>query len=101
MAEVIDKWEDYKTELIYPRHVKIFADGSPDTNSSLMYEDYEGRPGYKGTTHRSKEALLKAVTEFNSNGLGVIIHAFGDATAGQVIDVSFSLSLEKSEDPTP
>jgi predicted amidohydrolase YtcJ len=87
MAEVIANWQDYQTDLIEPRYVKIFADGSPDSHTSLLYDDYADRPGFKGRTHRSKEALLEAVTEFNANGLGVITHVWGDATAGQVMDV--------------
>ena len=72
--------------------MKIFADGSPDSYTSLLYEDYVERPGFKGTTHRSKEALLKAITGFNTQGLGVIIHTLGDATGGQVVDVFAEVS---------
>ncbi len=101
MDEVIANWEDYKTELIDPRHVKIFADGSTDSFTSLLYEDYEGRPGFKGVTHWPTEVLLKAVTDFNAKGLGVIIHVMGDATAGQVVDVFTEVRKKNGNNDAP
>jgi predicted amidohydrolase YtcJ len=87
MEKVFPDWKSYQTEMVEPRYVKIFADGSSDTYTSLLYDDYEGRPGFKGDTHRSAEDLTNAVAKFNKLGLGVMIHAMGDATVGQVIDV--------------
>jgi predicted amidohydrolase YtcJ len=87
MAEVMVNWPDYQSDMIDTRCVKIFADGGPDSFTSLLFDDYVGRPGFKGQTHRSQEALYEAVRQFNEDGLNVHIHALGDATGAQVIDV--------------
>jgi len=86
MKEVFPHWEDYKTDLIYPRYVKMFYDGSPDGYSSLLYEDYVGRPGYKGTSHYSADEFVADFTHINSLGLGLIVHNFGDAAGGELVD---------------
>jgi predicted amidohydrolase YtcJ len=87
MAEVMVNWPDYQSDMIDTRCVKIFADGGPDSFTSLLFDDYSGRPGFKGQTHRTQEALYAAVRQFNEDGLNVLIHALGDATGAQVIDV--------------
>jgi predicted amidohydrolase YtcJ len=79
-------WEDYKTDLIYPRYVKMFFDGSPDSYSSLMYEDYVERPGFKGSTHFPVDVFVQEFSEINALGLGLIVHVFGDASGGELVN---------------
>jgi predicted amidohydrolase YtcJ len=86
MKEVFPRWEDYKTDFIYPRYVKMFFDGSPDSYSALMYEDYEGRPGFKGSTHFPVDVFVQEFTEINALGLGLIVHVFGDASGGELVN---------------
>ena len=47
---VATDWEQYRTPMVYPRYVKMYADGSPASHSSLLLEDYSDRPGFSGET---------------------------------------------------
>jgi len=83
--DVVARWEEYKSPMVYPRYVKMFYDGSPDSYTSLLFDDYEGQPGNKGTTHFTTEEFTDFFTQFNSQGLGMIVHNFGDATGLELI----------------
>ena len=51
---LIAAWEDYRSDMVYPRYVKIFYDGGPDSYTALLLDDYEGRPGFKGSSNLPK-----------------------------------------------
>jgi predicted amidohydrolase YtcJ len=84
---LISRWSEFETELIYPRYVKIYYDTSPDSYTALLLEDYVGRPGFKGQSNLPKEEFLEAITEFNANGVGVLVHVLGDGGARELVDV--------------
>jgi len=86
-ANNIGGWEDISSALIYPRYVKIFYDGSPDSYTALLLEDYVDQPGNKGSSHLPKDEVLAAITTFNANGVGVLVHALGDGAAREIVDI--------------
>jgi predicted amidohydrolase YtcJ len=78
-------WEDFKSPMVYPRYVKMYMDGTPGSTTSLMFEDYEGRPGVKGSIHFPIEEFIDDFAFFNSLGLGMQVHVFGDATSLELV----------------
>jgi predicted amidohydrolase YtcJ len=46
--EVMESWQEFESDRVYPRYVKMFADGSSGSYSTLLLEDYSDRPGEKG-----------------------------------------------------
>ena len=85
--QLISRWGEFKSPLIYPRYVKMYYDTSPDSYSALLLEDYVGRPGFKGHTNLPKQEFLEAITKFNADGVGVLVHVLGDGGARGLVDV--------------
>ena len=79
------RWEDFKSDRVYPRYVKMTYDGGPNSSTVLLFEDYVDRPGFKGTTTVTPEEITDDMTYFNGLGLGMIVHVMGDASAGQLV----------------
>jgi len=80
-------WERYRTPMVYPRYVKMYADGASNSYSSLLLDDYADRPGFKGSISFPYETYLEDVSYFNDLGLGMIIHVYGDGTSQKVIEL--------------
>jgi predicted amidohydrolase YtcJ len=79
-------WEKYRTPMVYPRYVKMYADGSPSSHSSLLFEDYSDRPGFKGDISFPYDLYVEDFSYFNKLGLGMIVHAFGDGSGEKMIE---------------
>lgn len=99
--DVGKRWKEFVSPMVYPRYVKMYYDGSPDSYTSLMLEDYEGRPGFKGSTHFSSEEFIKDFKYFNSLGLGLIVHVFGDGTSLEAIKAFEAVRRENGDNGTP
>ena len=95
--DVATRWEEFVSPMVYPRYVKIYADGTPGSHTILLDEDYSDRPGDKGDTTMSTEDMIEEFTFFNSKGLGLIVHVFGDATSREVIK-AFEVVRERNGD---
>jgi predicted amidohydrolase YtcJ len=85
--DLIANWEKYKTDLIYPRYVKVFYDGGPDSYTALLLEDYVGRPGFKGQSNRTREEFIEVFSKFNAEGMGLLVHVLGDGGARELAEV--------------
>lgn len=83
----IATWSKFESDLIYPRYVKLFYDGGPDSYTALLIDDYVGRPGFKGQSNMPKEAFTTAITGFNADGMGVVVHVIGDGGSRELVDV--------------
>jgi predicted amidohydrolase YtcJ len=99
--ENIANWEQYQTELMYPRYVKIFYDGGPDSYTAVMYEDYVGKPGVKGDPHMPKAEFLEEITKMNANGMGVLVHVLGDKGASDVVDIFAEVRKRNGDNSVP
>ncbi len=84
---LIAAWEDYRSDMVYPRYVKIFYDGGPDSYTALLLDDYEGRPGFKGSSRLPKDELIEVMKRFNADGLGIVTHVLGDGGGRELVDV--------------
>jgi predicted amidohydrolase YtcJ len=76
----------FESESIRPNYVKIFADGSPASFSSILLEPYSNRPGFTGEANLSTEAFADAFAMFDQWGVGVHVHAMGDGSIRRVVD---------------
>lgn len=66
--------------------VKLFSDGALGSQTAAMLDDYEGRAGYRGVASLSSEELVEALARARRAGLGVAIHAIGDAANRMALD---------------
>jgi hypothetical protein len=85
--QLISRWGEFETPLLYPRYVKMYYDTSPDSYSALLLEDYVDRPGFKGSSNLPKQEFLEAIAKFNADGVGVLVHVLGDGGARELVDV--------------
>lgn len=93
------------TGMLYDDHlhvagVKIIGDGSLGARSSAMLEDYSDRAGYKGEYRFTDEEAYQVIKLAYDNGYQTGVHAIGDGTNHQVLDVYERLMQENPrEDP--
>jgi predicted amidohydrolase YtcJ len=97
----IENWESYASELIYPRYVKLFYDGGPDSYTAALFEDYVGRPGHTGSSNRSQEEFTKIVAGFNSRGIGVLAHVLGDRGGEELAEVFARVRKQNGDNGIP
>lgn len=80
---------EFESDFIYPNYVKIFADGSPFTATSLLIEPYEtefaGAENVYGGANMSEDEFTDAFKMFDDWGVGVHVHAMGDGTIRRVV----------------
>ena len=81
------EWKDRATNMLDARSIKVFYDGALDSYTALLLEDYEGRPGFKGSSHKPKEEFYEGIKRINQNGIGVIVHVMGDGSAKELVDI--------------
>ncbi len=101
VEKLIANWEQYSTDMLYPRYVKIFYDGAPDSYTALLLEDYEGRPGFKGASNLPKDEMKKHIKRFNKNGIGVLTHVLGDGGGKELADIYIEVRKENGDNGTP
>ncbi len=99
--ELITNWQIYKTDMIYPRYVKVYYDGSPDSYTALLIEDYLDRPGHKGASNLPKAEMKENIKRFNNNGIGVITHVLGDGGGRELADIYIEIKAENGENSIP
>ena len=98
---VAERWEDFKSDRVYPRYVKMYADGGSNTYSVLLFDDYADRPGFKGATHFPTEQFAEEFARFNSLGLGMIVHVYGDASSLEIIKAFETVREENGDNGVP
>lgn len=58
--------------------LKIFIDGTFDSNSTYMFEPFEGTTDNYGFPIISEDELKETITKFDKMGVSVIMHCIGD-----------------------
>ena len=90
-------WKDRATDMLDARSIKVFYDGAPDSYTALLLEDYEGRPGFKGQSHKPKEEFYEGIKRINANGIGVVVHVMGDGAARELVDIFAQVREENGD----
>jgi len=65
--------------------LKLFADGSMDSHTALLFEPYADRPDTAGIFYQSPEKMRSLAHEAESRGLHVITHAIGDRAIDETL----------------
>ncbi len=71
--------------------LKIFSDGALGSQTAYMFDDYPGRPGYRGEPVVAGDALREAVRRATMAGWAVWVHAIGDRAVSETIDAIASV----------
>ena len=66
--------------------LKISYDGTIESRSAAMFEDYQGEPGNSGATVYSYEQLLTMISGATGAGIDVHVHALGDRAIREALD---------------
>ena len=75
--------------------IKLFADGSMGAGTAAFYEPYADDPKTSGLLIQSPEALEKAMTEADTAGFQLIVHAIGDRANTMVLDILERIAKSK------
>lgn len=67
--------------------MKLFGDGTLSGKTAAVSQDFKGSPGERGMLILTDEELEQRVTAAHKTGHQVAIHAIGDRTINQVLDV--------------
>jgi predicted amidohydrolase YtcJ len=68
--------------------LKLFADGSLGSGTAALLAPYEGRPDDRGITTADRDELVGLMRRAREAGIGVAIHAIGDAAVRTVLDAA-------------
>jgi predicted amidohydrolase YtcJ len=87
-AKLIDERKKFQSHLINTNSVKVVADGTFLTFTSLLLQPYSINPATKGETAiginaKAQEKLL----EFHKAGVQLLFHAHGDGTVHEVLNI--------------
>ncbi len=86
MDEQILNRSKYASDMVKPDFVKIFTDGTPDGYAVPFLEPYSDGSGKYGKGKLSPEELKEIVIGFDKEGVGVFMHAIGDASVRAALD---------------
>lgn len=81
-----DLQKTYGSELIAPRVMKIFSDGTKEAYTAAQFEDYVGQPGNKGALFLEGKLLRDFVSDVDKAGFDIHIHAIGDRAVDTALD---------------
>jgi len=76
--------------------VKFFMDGVIETGTGLLLDDYEGRPGWRGTAQFEPEHFTELALEADKHGLQIAVHCTGDGAVRRVLD-SYEIVRKQNE----
>jgi hypothetical protein len=74
------------TEKVRGGLVKFFMDGVIETGTGLLLDDYEGRPGWRGTSQFEPEHFTELALAADKHGLQMAVHCTGDGAVRRVLD---------------
>ncbi len=66
--------------------VKFFMDGVIESYTGLLLDEYEGRPGWRGTSQFEPEHFTELALAADKHGLQIAVHCTGDGAVRRVLD---------------
>jgi len=66
--------------------VKFFMDGVIESYTGLLLDDYEGKPGNRGTAQFEPEHFTELALEADKHKLQIAVHCTGDGAVRRVLD---------------
>lgn len=79
--------EKYHSDKLRFSGLKQFVDGVTSTYTAFLLEPYADNPGVRGYSNYPYEIYEKGVLAANKEGIGVRLHAIGDAAVRLALDV--------------
>jgi len=98
---VAAEWKKYESPMVYPRYVKMYADGASNSRSALLLDDYEGEPGFRGAMSFPYELYVEDFSYFNKLGLGMVVHVYGDGTSEKMVDAIEEVRRRNGDNGVP
>lgn len=80
--------------------VKIFSDGALGSQTAYMYDEYPGRPGYRGVPVVAGDALRETVSRAVERGWACWIHAIGDRAVHETV-AALAAARRRGTPPLP
>ena len=86
LAEAVDLRQEFATERLSARRVKMFMDGVIDSATAVLIDDYADTPGWKGDLLHTPERFAAIATEADRLGFQIAVHAIGDGAIRNTLD---------------
>lgn len=86
MTAAMELREKYHSDKLRFSGLKQFVDGVTSTYTAFLLEPYSDNPGVNGKSNYPYETYEKGVTAANKEGIGVRLHAIGDAAVRMALD---------------
>ena len=86
VSEVLRYREEYGSELLQFRSVKLFMDGITANQSAAFLQPYSTGSGKDGATMLSTEQLRDLLLELHEAKLDLMVHTIGDQSVRTVLD---------------
>lgn len=86
LAEAEALADEFDSDRLSARRVKMFMDGVIDSATAVMVEDYADLPGWRGEPLHSAERFAAACIDADRRGLQISVHAIGDGAVRRVLD---------------
>ena len=96
-ARLLDYRNRYRSELIQPTAVKLFADGNPESHTAYLARDYKDRPGHRSQPKMEPERLNALVADAAGKGVPVHVHAIGGAAIAMALDAVEAVRAEHGD----
>lgn len=93
----LDRREEICGSHMIAQNAKIFLDGVPSLRTAAMVDPYPGTDSH-GEMYRSPDELFAEIAAFDRNGVGVKVHAVGDAAVRAVLDAVERVRAENGGD---
>ena len=87
-VKLINERKNFQSHLVNTNSVKVVADGTPMSFTSLMLEPYTNNPNTRGETAIGIDSIhLGQLLEFHKAGIQLHFHAHGDGTIHEVLNI--------------
>jgi len=90
LLDLLNKGEEYESDYLSSKTVKLFLDGTPEGKTAYLLEPYSNNPvgseNYRAASLWVSDELNDVVSKVDAAKRQIHIHAIGDAAVKQAID---------------
>jgi predicted amidohydrolase YtcJ len=80
--------------------LKISYDGTIESRSAAMFEEYQGEPGNSGATVYTEEQLVAMISGAAARGIDVHVHSLGDRAIRETLDAIETVRQKQADSAT-
>lgn len=100
-VDVAGQWrQEVKGERYHYNTLKILDDGTVESRTAAMFEDYQGEPGNSGETVFTEDQMTHMITAAAARDMDVHIHALGERAIDESLNAIEAAQQAYPDSPT-